>query len=148
MKAPVEIRPFLLRHLNRVLEIEDACFGEAAYPRELFLELYRECPGMFFVARRSRRIVGYCITGAKEKTAEIVSVAVAPAHQASGVGGRLIRHAMRRLKLRRIRTLTLMVRVDNDAAIGLYRRLGFSSIARISRYYEDRSAGLLMRKQL
>ena len=148
MKAPVEILPFLLRHLNRVLEIEEACFGEAAYPRELFLELYRECPGMFFVARRARRIVGYCIAGAKENTAELVSVAVAPAQQASGVGRMLIRYAIRRLKLRRIRTVTLMVRVDNRDAIRLYRRLGFSPIAKIPRYYEDRSVGLLMRKRV
>jgi ribosomal-protein-alanine N-acetyltransferase len=143
-----EIRPFLRRHLERVLTIEDACFPDDAYPRELFLELYRECGRHFFVALRSRRIVGYAVASAGEEGAEIVSIAVLPEHRRAGVATALLRHVISRLRRARVRLVTLMVRTDNLAAIRFYRGLGFRAAGRIARYYEDRSDGLLMRKRL
>ena len=142
------MRPFLRRHLERVLEIEEACFASDAYSREFFLELYGECGGLFYVARRARRIAGYCVCCATGMAAEVVSIAVAPEHQAYGVGRALLRHLLTRLRKRRIRTVALMVRVSNREAIRLYRSLGFRAAGRIPRYYEDRSDGLLMRKRL
>lgn len=146
--SPIGIRPFLRRHLERVLEIERVCFSSDAYSREFFLDLYQESAGLFFVAWRSRRIAGYCVCCANGVAAELVSIAVAPEHRASGVGRALLRHMLTRLRRRRVRTLALMVRVSNDEAIRLYQRLGFTSVRRIPRYYEDCSEGLLMRKRL
>jgi ribosomal-protein-alanine N-acetyltransferase len=148
MPARIEVRPFLRRHLDRVLAIETACFAREAYPRELFVELHRECGRLFFVARRARRIVGYSVTSTAGAQAEVVSLAVAPKHRAAGVGTALMRHTMTRLRRAGVRTLALMVRTDNREAICLYGRLGFRSAGRIARYYEDSSDGLLMRKRL
>ena len=144
----IEIRPFLRRHLERVLTIENACFPREAYPRELFLELHRECGRHFFVALKSRRIVGYAVASVAEKDAEIVSIAVLPEHRRAGVATTLLRHTISRLRRARIGRLTLMVRLDNLAAIRFYRGLGFRAAGRVARYYEDRSDGLLMRKRL
>jgi len=144
----IEIRPFLRRHLERVLTIENACFPREAYPRELFLELHRECARHFFVALKSRRIVGYAVTSVGEGDAEIVSIAVLPEHRRSGVATALLRHTISRLRRAHVGRVTLMVRLDNLAAIRFYRGLGFRAAGRIKRYYEDRSDGLLMRKRL
>jgi [ribosomal protein S18]-alanine N-acetyltransferase len=146
--ATVEIRPFLRRHLDRVLAIEQACFARDAYPRDLFLELFAESASLFFIARSSRRIVGYCVSAASGTDAEVVSLAVLPEQRAKGIGGALLRHTIARLRRRRVCTLALTVRVDNADAIRLYRRLGFRSAGRIARYYEDRSDALLMRRRL
>jgi [ribosomal protein S18]-alanine N-acetyltransferase len=148
VSSAIEVRPFLRRHLERVLEIEEACFASDAYSREFFLDLYHECGGLFFVARRARRIAGYCVGCATGMAAELVSIAVAPEHQACGVGRALLRHLLIRLRRKHVRTLTLMVRVSNQEAISLYHSLGFRAVGRIPRYYEDRSDGLLMRKRL
>jgi len=144
----IEIRPFLRRHLERVLTIENACFAREAYPRELFLELHHECARTFFVARRARRIVGYSVASAAEGAAEIVSLAVLPEHRRAGVATALLRHTLSRLRRARVAVVTLMVRTDNLPAIRFYRRLGFRAAGRIARYYEDRSDGLLMRTRL
>ena len=69
-------------------------------------------------------------------------------HRGAGVGAKLMRHTMARLRRRRIRTLALVVKVGNAGAIDLYRRLGLRTVARIPRYYEDRSDGLLMEMRL
>ena len=143
-----EIRRFLLRHLERVLTIENACFAREAYPRELFLELHRDCARHFFVALKSRRIVGYAVTSVGEGDAEIVSIAVLPEHRRARVATALLCHTISRLRRARVGRLTLMVRLDNLAAIRFYRGLGFRAAGRIKRYYEDRSDGLLMRKRL
>jgi ribosomal-protein-alanine acetyltransferase len=144
----IQIRPFLRRHLERVLTIENACFPHEAYPRELFLELYQDCARSFFVARRGRRIVGYSVASAVEGQAEIVSIAVLPEHRRGGVATALLRHTISRLRRARVRCVTLMVRTDNLPAIRFYRRLGFRGAGRIVRYYEDGADGLLMRKRL
>jgi ribosomal-protein-alanine acetyltransferase len=146
--ARVEVRPFLRRHLRRVLEIERACFHRYAYSRDLFLDLYIESAGLFFVARRSRRIAGYSLTCASGPAAELVSIAVAPEHRAAGVGKALLRHTFSKLRRKHVRKLDLTVRVANHTAIRLYRSLGFRVAGRIPRYYEDRSDALLMRKRL
>jgi ribosomal-protein-alanine N-acetyltransferase len=146
--ARIEIRPFLRRHLPRVLAIENACFARDAYPRELFLELYRDCGRNFFVAKRARRIVGYSVASASRSEAELVSIAVLPEHRRAGVAAALMRHTIARLRRARIRKLLLVVKTGNAAAIGLYRRLGFRHAGRIARYYEDRADGLLMRLRL
>ncbi|HVX66068.1 MAG TPA: ribosomal protein S18-alanine N-acetyltransferase [Bryobacteraceae bacterium] len=148
MPATVEIGPFLPRHMKRVLAIEQACFAGDAYPRELFEELYEESAGLFFVARRARRIVGYCVAAAEGAEAELVSVAVLPAQRLHGVGGALLRHTIARLRRWRVRTLALTVRSDNRDAARLYRRFGFRAAGRIPNYYEDAADGLLMRLRL
>ncbi|MGE5644330.1 MAG: ribosomal protein S18-alanine N-acetyltransferase [Acidobacteriota bacterium] len=148
MKPPVEVRPFLRRHLRRVMEIERACFDRDAYPRDLFLELYGESAGLFFVARRSRRIAGYSVTCAQGPAAELVSLAVAPEHRSAGVGTALLRHTIAKLRRKRVRKLVLTVRPANQAAIRLYRSFGFRAAGKIRRYYEDHTDALLMRKRL
>jgi len=144
----IEIRPFLRRHLERVLAIEEACFAREAYPRELFLELYQGCGRWFFVARRAGRIAGYSVASTEEAEAEIVSIAVAPEHRRAGVATALLKHTLASLRRARVGSVTLMVRPDNPGAIRFYRGAGFRAAGRIARYYEDRSDGLLMRKRL
>ncbi len=146
--AAVEIRAFLPRHLDRIVEIERACFARHAYPASLFLDLHRECGPLFLVAKRARRIVGYSVTCAGGTAAEVVSLGVDSPYRNSGVATALLRHTMVRLKRSGVATLALMVRVANSEAIRLYRHLGFRAAGRIPRYYEDRSDGLLMRRRL
>ena len=53
------------------------------------------------------------------------------------------------LTMKGIETLTLEVRVSNEAAIALYDRLGYEQIGRRPNYYTDpREDALIMRKEL
>jgi [ribosomal protein S18]-alanine N-acetyltransferase len=148
MPERIEVRLFLRRHLERVLAIEKACFAREAYPRELFLELYRDCGRWFFVARRAGRIAGYSVASAERAEAELVSIAVAPEHRRAGVATALLKRTLSCLRRARVRRVTLTVRPDNPQAIRFYRGAGFRPAGRIARYYEDRSDGLLMRLRL
>ena len=55
MSTPLTIRLFRLSDLDRILDIEQASFGEDAYDRNLFANFYHKCGDLFLVAARGRR---------------------------------------------------------------------------------------------
>jgi len=64
----------------------------------------------------------------------VVVIAVAPAHQGRGVGRALLAGTLASAWRLGIRTVDLTVTEGNQAAVALYRRLGFSDRRRITAY--------------
>jgi len=147
-KSAVQIRTFRAGDLDRVLSVERATFAEGPYTKAMFRELQRDCGDLFFVAIRLRRIVGYIVTCVDKGQAEIVSIGIEPKCQKMGVGTRLMEYTLAALEKRGIRRLELMVRTTNKIGARFYRRFGFRSAGRVSRYYEDGGDGFHMRKIL
>ena len=152
MKPQYHIRPFRMSDLDDVLAIERASFGADAYDRNLFAELFGECGRLFLVAAARPGIRAYMVTATAVRrstlSAELVSVAVAPACRGQGIASALMRSTLRRLRLRRVRQLTLAVRVSNRHAQALYAKFGFARLRRVRRYYEDGEDALVLRKLL
>jgi ribosomal-protein-alanine acetyltransferase len=93
--------------------------------------------GSFF---GSRRAVGFLLVRTAGDEAEVLTLAVAPAHRRRGIGRLLMDEAMRRLYADRVRALFLEVAEDNAAAIALYRRLGFHKAGNRPNYYAGAGA--------
>ncbi len=144
LSRAIQIVPFRLRHLDRILSIERASFGKDAWPRSYFLELYGECREGFLVAKVRRRIAGYALTCVEGRNGEIGSLAVLPDYRRQGVADALMKRTLRVLKAERVRRVELMVRTGNDAAAALYRRFGFRRVRRVRGYYDDGGDGFLM----
>ncbi|HOL71110.1 MAG TPA: ribosomal protein S18-alanine N-acetyltransferase [Bryobacteraceae bacterium] len=136
------------RHLRRVLQIERASFPGEPYTRDIFRELWCECGEFFFVVKVRRRIAGYIATRLREGNAEVISIAVDPAYRGAGAGAAMLEHTLERLAAAGARSVELMVREDNEAAIRFYRRFGFRRIGRCAAYYGDGEAGVRMRRTL
>lgn len=97
--------------------------------------------------------VGFVLARQTAGEAEILSVAVARTHRRGGLGWKLMDAVLRRLHADRAEALFLEVDERNEAAIALYRRLGFHQVGRRPAYYEatdgsGRSAALVMRRDL
>lgn len=135
MAARVEVRPFQLRDLDRVLEIERGSFGPDAWDRDLFLEYFRRCPDLFLIARSGRRISGYIITCTTTKEAELVSIAVDPRDRRKRVGRALLDATLAQLRPWRPGAWWLMVATTNESAIRFYEGYGFVRKRRTKRYY-------------
>lgn len=137
--------------LDAVLAVERACFGADAYDRNLFAELYDQC-GRLFLVEAGAGIRAYMVTSTAVRRAtpcaELISVAVGPAYRGQGIASALMRSTLRRLRLRRVRHLTLAVRVSNRQALALYAKFGFARLRQIRRYYEDGEDALVLRKLL
>jgi len=81
--------------------------------------------------------------------AEILSIAVEPKGRKRGVGGLLMREAIRRLQQDRVGELFLEVDATNKAAVALYRKLGFTEVGKREGYYEGgKGHALVMRLDL
>ncbi len=89
--------------------------------------------GVMFVAADGRIVEGH-----------IMNVAVDPERQGHGLGRRLLDELVGVSKERGAESLTLEVRVDNKAALALYRRAGFAPVGVRSGYYGHGEDALVM----
>ncbi len=63
-----------------------------------------------------------------DRTGQILSVGVAAGSRGRGLGARLVRAGLSHLRAMRVREVKLEVRPDNEPALRLYRRLGFTEV--------------------
>jgi [ribosomal protein S18]-alanine N-acetyltransferase len=128
--------------MEDILAIERDSFGADAWSKSLFAGYFRKHPELFIVARSGRKTVGYSITCAGVRTAELASIAVDPGARGQGVARALLDYSLAELRKARVKSLWLMVEVDNAAAIRFYERYGFLSTKRVKGYYgAGRDAG-------
>ena len=84
--------------------------------------------------------------------AEILTVAVSDKYPRQGLGWRLMLAALRQTRARGGETVFLEVDEGNQAAIGLYRKLGFNKVAERKGYFDNgqgnKSTALVMRLDL
>ncbi len=142
------IRPVHLTDLRRIIAIEREAFAEEAFDAALFVSLYLQGRDTFLVAlsEPDRKIVGYISAYRENDAGYVASVAVAQAARGQGIGRALMMAAIDRLIAKGIARLTLHVRADNVAAIGLYQSLGYTIRQHIPDFYPDRMDGLYMEK--
>ena len=97
----------------------------------------------------SGRVLGYVVSWYVVDEAEIANLAVADDVRRSGVGARLLDHALDIARERNSRVVFLEVRESNTAARDLYTSRGFEVAGRRSKYYrkpvED---ALVLRREL
>ena len=136
MPTRVEIRPATRRDLRRILDIEASSFGRDAWDRPIFESALAESQGLFVVARLAGRVAGYSITYVERGAGELVSIAVHPLYRRKRVGEALMLFTKGELTRRGVTEWRLMVRIDNEKAIGFYRRFGFVRTRTVRAYYE------------
>jgi ribosomal-protein-alanine N-acetyltransferase len=91
-----------------------------------------------------RSVGGYVIV----KKGHVVSVAVLEEHQGKGVGTALMLEGINGIIIRKSDEIYLEVRVSNESAVQLYKKLGFIIKSRLKSYYRDGEDAFLMAKDL
>ena len=113
------------RDLEDVLEIETASFTNP-WTREMFVwEIEHSDVTRIYVARDSDRVVAFCSAWLVLEELHINNLAVRPEWRGRGVATALLSHVLGEAAARGAARATLEVRRSNDAALRLYRRLGF-----------------------
>lgn len=82
-------------------------------------------------------IIGFCGMWMVVDSAQITNVAVAKAARGQGIGEGLMREALRISKESDMDVMSLEVRVSNEVALNLYRKLGFLAGGIRKGYYTD-----------
>jgi ribosomal-protein-alanine N-acetyltransferase len=158
LQETYKLRKFALSDLQKVTEINRTCLPEN-YSDFFFVDLYRRFPETFIVAEENGEVVGYIMCRIEMglsnlglsgliKKGHIVSVAVTPEHRRKGVGEAIVSSAMETMKLYNAKQCYLEVRVTNEPAIKLYKKLGFEVTRTIKGYYADGEDACVMTKRL
>ena len=136
MGEPV-IRRMRLRDVDAVCAIENATFARP-WSRESFRqELERNVAARYLVAEKDGRVIGYAGAWIILDESHITNIAITPEERGQGVGRKLTEALMQYLSNLGAAYATLEVRVSNERAQHLYKSLGFVSVGKRKRYYED-----------
>ncbi|MEK6577427.1 MAG: ribosomal protein S18-alanine N-acetyltransferase [Nitrospirota bacterium] len=125
--------------LNKVVEIEEASFN-APWSRRMFLsELSGNPFSRLYTARIPDKdeIVGYICFWLVFEELHLMNLAVHPYWRREGIGEELLRWAVLKGREAGAKTATLEVRSSNDAARGLYEKVGFKPRSIRRNYYSN-----------
>ncbi|MCE8020597.1 GNAT family N-acetyltransferase [Halomonas sp. MCCC 1A11036] len=146
----VTLRQAHPQDLGALYRLEQVAFSSDRFSRRQLWHLLNRAHAETLVADDEERLMGYgtLLFRRGSRRARLYSFCVHPQARGSGLGRQLL-EALERVAIRYDCTaLGLEVRVDNRAALGLYRRMGFRLERWLDDYYEDGCAGWQMNKPL
>ena len=140
------ILPWQESYGDEAARMERECFGESI-TAEAFCRFADAPANHYFCAvGATGTLLGYGGISLAADEAEIITVAVSPAHRRQGIARALMEH-MLRLAEDALASVYLEVRASNTPAIELYRSLGFAGTGVRKNYYTSprEDAVLMMR---
>ena len=136
MSEPV-IRFMRLKDVDAVAAIEKETFARP-WSRESFRqEVTRNVAARYLVAEEEGEILGYAGAWVILDESHITNIAVREDARGRGIGKLLTSRLLQVLSNLGACYATLEVRVSNERAQNLYKSLGFISVGKRKRYYED-----------
>jgi ribosomal-protein-alanine N-acetyltransferase len=131
--------------IDQILEVEHASFT-TPWSREAFYnEIYNNKFAVYIVLEENNKVIGYCGAWIVIDEAHITNVAILPEYRGRKLGEALMRKLMSVAREMGAKSMTLEVRVTNQVAQSLYRKLGFRDGGIRKNYYSDNQEdGLVM----
>lgn len=133
----ITIDPMRLKDIAGVLKIEKASFTIPWSKQAFYSELLENDRAYYLVAKAGDQVLGYIGIWLVADEGHITNVAVHPDYRHRGIGRRLMLAIEELARARRVKRLTLEVRVSNTIAQNLYKQLNFVSAGIRPRYYRD-----------
>ncbi|EAX46888.1 ribosomal-protein-alanine acetyltransferase [Thermosinus carboxydivorans Nor1] len=142
------IRPMTADDIDAVLEVERASFTTPWSRAAFAAEVADNDLAYYLVGEADGAVVGYAGVWIILDEAHVTNIAVLPAYRGQGLGEQLLTALMAYAKKRGALSMTLEVRVSNEGAQRLYRRLGFMPRGIRKQYYSDtKEDALIMWKE-
>ena len=114
-----------------------------------YMEHLQDEDKIYLTALQDDAVVGSCVLWCSFETADLCNIVVDPAHHREGIAGALLYQAFQECADKGAEQILLEVRESNEAAIGLYDKLGFRRISIRKNYYRDpQEHAVIMRKNL
>ena len=148
--SEVTFRLALPSDLDDICALEERCFPEEPWSRQMFEEELRNDMALFVAAEEQGtdesgghcpekdRVVGYMVAWVIAPVeCQVGSIAVLPEFRRRGLGRQLLEILLAACRETGTRDTYLEVRVSNEPAIALYRSLGFENDGIRKRYYQD-----------
>ncbi|MCV0424049.1 MAG: ribosomal protein S18-alanine N-acetyltransferase [Roseibium sp.] len=138
---PPVVEEALDEDLPKIAEIQSSSFKHSWNVDEL-ARMKAQDGVIMLVARRAspygtRAPLGFVILRTAADEAEVITIAVHPRQRGRGIGKKLMEAGLFRLYAERCDHLFLEVDASNEAALLLYRGLGFKEVGKRKGYYSD-----------
>jgi [ribosomal protein S18]-alanine N-acetyltransferase len=123
--------------IDAIMAVESQSFTNP-WTREMYqAEFENRDVSFFYLARRGSRVVGFCAFWRILDELHINNLAVLPEERRRGVAAALLERILAEGRKLGAFRATLEVRRSNEAALALYKRLGFSVEATRRGYYSQ-----------
>jgi N6-L-threonylcarbamoyladenine synthase len=146
-----QIRVATESDLERIMQIEKACFGNDAWSKSNMKSELVAPHTTYVVAEQGDELIGYAGLSklATSTSSDIQTIAVSDSHRGSGIGRALMQSLVEVAKEQGAKDAFLEVREDKPIPQSLYGSLGFVAIDRRENYYQpDGVAAIVMRLDL
>ena len=135
------------RDAAAIARVHAACFSRG-WGEDEICRLLLDSAVVGHCVKVRRGLAGFVLSRMAAGEAEILSLAIAPAHQGRGLSRPLIEFHLRSLAGLGAHTVFLEVDEHNAPARRLYRGASFREVGRRSGYYESGAPALTLRRDL
>ena len=122
--------------LEQVSKIENAIFSKP-WSKNDFYKAINDSNNIYIVAKKDNCILGYCGFWGVVGEGQITNVAVARPYRSQKIGEKMLSYLIQEGKKKGICAYTLEVRVSNEIAYNLYKKLGFLEAGIRKGFYEE-----------
>lgn len=145
MNKVVNYRLMTVKDIPSVVDIEAESFA-TPWTAEIFEhEMTGNNYAHYIVATCEEEVIGHCGMWIVLDECHITNIAVLKKYRGNGIGEQLLRESIALCKEMAVLTMTLEVRVSNEVAQNMYRKLGFQDGGIRKNYYtDDREDALVM----
>lgn len=135
MNKEIRIRQAKLYDVPAMARIERDSFGSPWSAEEITKDVTAGGNVYVAVAEYGEEKAGYGEIRTVAGEAQIYNIAIAPEFRREGIGEALLRHMIAKAEYDGCELVTLEVRGGNEAAMALYKKLGFREVGRRKGYY-------------
>ena len=141
----LQIRIATPADLNDLCALENLCFSYDQIGRRSFRHLLQSRAAQVFVVHQANQLLAYAIilTRRTSRYCRLYSMATGPAARGKGVAKRLLTEIITYF-IPSHDGMRLEVKINNQAGLALYRKLGFEVIEVLPAYYSDGDDGYRM----
>jgi len=148
----VKIESASTADLQALYKIERECFSSEAFSIEELSFLIKNPNSISLMAKIGEEIAGFIIgliyNTKSEKIGHVLTLDVARKYRRKGVAIELMRKLEEKFRENDVKECFLEVRIDNEAAKKLYKKLGYGEIACLKDYYGNGLHGIRLKKAL
>ncbi|WNF36924.1 ribosomal protein S18-alanine N-acetyltransferase [Bacillaceae bacterium IKA-2] len=139
-----QIRYMIEDDITNVLKVEENCFA-TPWTRVAFInEINNNQFAHYLVIENNHEIIGYCGIWVIIDEAQITNIAIHSLYRGLKLGKQLLSHSIEFVRMLGAQKLSLEVRVSNEVAQSLYRKMGFQDGGIRKNYYTDNQEDALV----
>lgn len=131
------IRAMTLDDLDRIMELEHLLFTSSWSEADYIYEIYENTFSFNFVLEVENKIIGYVGVWIMYEQSQITTIGIDSDYQGQGYAKILMDEIIGFACDEGCSTMSLEVRISNQAAISLYEKCGFTNQAIRKNYYQD-----------